>query len=116
MRGGLCTILADGENTGGSYIVIEQMVRRGRVNTTHVFDDGEIVLLLDQKVRIAIKQALVFMPREHVSAVSVISNSAHCFNITTPGRLIGMFRLLARLLRRKSLHGRASGIKSLMLG
>lgn len=94
LRGSLYTILASGESTGGSYSVIEQRFCKGPVNAPHIFDDkdeiyyifdGEMTFLLDEKVKTAKKGALVFVPRGHVSAVTVTSETALCLNIVTPG-------------------------------
>jgi quercetin dioxygenase-like cupin family protein len=91
--GGLWTILATGAQTGGSYCMIEQKLRKGPISVPHVFNDtdevfyildGKMTFLLGDRVESAEKGAFIFIPRGAISTARVDSAEAHCLNLHTP--------------------------------
>lgn len=94
VRDGLWTILASGKETGNSYSLLEQRLRRGKVYSAHIFKDrdvvyyvleGKLTILHGGKVETADKGAFVFVPRGTVHAVLVESDEALVLNLHTPG-------------------------------
>ena len=91
--GGLWTVLASGEKTGGSYCLIEQRLRKGPLaaprqhadsDEVYYVLDGELSFLLGNRIERASKGSLVFIPRGFVHGVRVDSAEAHCLNLHTP--------------------------------
>lgn len=98
--GGLWTVLASGEQTGGSYCMIEQLLPQGPAAPPHLFADrdevfyildGEATFLLGDRVEKASKGALVFIPRGTVHGFRVDSPTMSVLNLHTPA---GFERLL----------------------
>ena len=91
--GGLWTVLASGEQTAGSYCMFEQLLPSGPAAPPHLHQgmdevfyvlDGEVVFLLGDRIEVAGKGALVFIPRGTVHGFRVNGASARLLNLYTP--------------------------------
>ena len=98
---GLWTVLADGAATDGSYSLFERVMRRGPGAAPHVHVDtdevlyvldGELEVLLGDRVERAGKGDLVFVPRGDVHGFAVRSAAARFLDLYTPS---GYERVLA---------------------
>ena len=100
---GCWSVLADTASTGGSYSVFEVEHPRGVVGEPHVNDgadvaiyvlDGELEMLLDNRVERLRAGSFAFAPRGTVQATRITSNTARYLAIhTAPGieRLLRAF-------------------------
>lgn len=111
-EGGLWTILASGEQTGKSYCLIEQRLRKGPVAAPHIHADsdeiyyildGEMTFLLGDRIESASKGALIFIPRGTVHCIRVDSDEAHCLNLHTPSGFEKLLELLGTQAAEKTL-------------
>ncbi|KAF4620118.1 hypothetical protein G7Y89_g14702 [Cudoniella acicularis] len=89
---GCWTILASGEQTGGSYTLLEVIFRKGLVIEPRIYKDkdeifyifdGKMTFLLGDKVLPATKGSLIYIPSTTVYSAKVESKGAHCVNIHT---------------------------------
>ncbi len=90
---GLWTVLADDASTAGSYCLFEQRLRAGPAAPPHLHEaadevfyvlDGEIELLLGDRLEVARKGALAFIPRGTVHGFGVGGSGARLLNLYTP--------------------------------
>jgi quercetin dioxygenase-like cupin family protein len=93
--GGLWSVLADSEQTDGSYTLIEQLMSPGPQAPPHVHEkadevfyilDGEAEFLLSDRLQKAGSGALIFIPRGMVHGFRVTSDRpCRALNLYTPG-------------------------------
>ncbi len=91
--GGLWTVLADGASTAESYCLFEQLLPAGPAAPPHLHEaadevfyvlEGEIELLLGDRLQVARKGALAFIPRGTVHGFRVNGAGARMLNLYTP--------------------------------
>ena len=104
---GSWSILADTTSTGASYCVFEIEMPRGQGDAPHIHDyadkacyvfDGELDVLVDDKVHRLNRGSFIFIPRGSVQALRVTSETARYLTIhMLPGyeRLIRAFGTVA---------------------
>jgi len=99
--GGLWTTLADEASSGGSYCMFEQIMPNGFAAPLHLHEatdevifvlEGDLDVLLGDRVESVPANSLVFIPRGTAHAVHVNGETAKLLNIYTPA---GMERLVA---------------------
>ncbi|HET8537422.1 MAG TPA: quercetin 2,3-dioxygenase [Solirubrobacteraceae bacterium] len=102
--GGLTTIKADGEATGGRVMVTEQLAPRGGGSPLHVHHnedewfyvlEGELTIWVDGETIVAGAGAFVFGPRDVPHTFVVSSDEARFLLVTEPGDFAGFIRALA---------------------
>jgi len=90
--GGLWIVLADGASTGGSYCLFEETMPKGPAAPPHLHEnmdevfymlDGEAEFLLEDRLEVALRGAMVFIPRGCVHAFRVNSESSRFLNLYT---------------------------------
>lgn len=100
---GLCSVLADGELTDGSYCLFERHLPKSggepphvQVNADEMFYmlDGEAEFLLGDHIETASKGALVFIPKGTVHAFRIKCETARFLNLHTPS---GFERIVSTL-------------------
>ena len=91
--GGAVSVLATGEQTGGSYCLLEQTLSAGPAAPPHLHEaadevfyvlDGTVTFLLGDRVENAGRGALVFIPRGTVHGFRVGSTTARLLNLYMP--------------------------------
>ena len=106
MQGILWTMLADADDTGGRYSMMEQLLPKGSgppphkhlwSDETFYILDGTISVLLDGEIMIATKGAFIHVARNTSHAFRVDSDTARFLNGYTPA---SMEALVAELGRR----------------
>ena len=90
---GRWTILASGEQTGGSYCLLEVRFRKGVAIEPRIYSkekdemfyvlDGNMTFLLANRVATAAKGSFVFIPSGTVYSARVDSEEARCLNLHT---------------------------------
>lgn len=102
--GGLATIKADGDRTGGRVMVTEQRVPRGGGSPLHVHHnedewfyvlEGELTVWVDGETIVAPAGGFVFGPRDIPHTFIVSSDEARFLLVTEPGDFAGFVRALA---------------------
>ena len=110
--GGLWSVLASGEQTGGSYSVLEQILPQGPAAPPHQHEtmdevfyllEGNATFLLGDRVQVAGKGAFVFIPRGTVHGFRVDSPTARLLNLYTPAGFERMLPLLGQPTRQQTL-------------
>lgn len=110
--GGLWSVLASGEQTGGSYSLLEQLFPKGPAAPPHLHEgmdevfyilDGEASFLLGDRIEHAGKGAMVFIPRGTVHAFRVDSPTARVLNLYTPAGFERTLVLLAQSTDKREL-------------
>ena len=105
MQGILWTMLADHEDTGGRWSMMEQLMPMGAgppphrhlwSDETFYILDGEITFLLDTEVRMAGKGSFVNIARNTRHAFRVDSDTARILNGYTPASMEAMVAELGR--------------------
>jgi quercetin dioxygenase-like cupin family protein len=93
LQGILWTMLADAQDTGGRWSMMEQLLPQGSgppphkhvwSDETFYILDGTITFLLEDELRIATKGAFVMIPRNTRHAFRVDSDTARFLNGYTP--------------------------------
>ncbi len=102
--GGLTTIKADGDATGGRVLVTEQRAPRGSGSPLHVHHnedewfyvlEGELTISVDGDTVVAPAGAFVFGPRDVPHTFVVSSEQARFLLVTEPAGFEGFVRALA---------------------
>lgn len=110
--GGLFTVLASSEQTGNSFCLIEQLLPNGPGEPPHVHSkadevfyilDGEATFLLEDRIELAPKDSVVFIPRGTVHAFRIDSPTAVVLNWCTPGGLERMLPVMGQRAREHTL-------------
>jgi len=110
--GGLWTVLADGASTNGSFCLFEQLMPSGPAAPPHLHEgmdevfyvlEGETVFLLGDRIEVAGKGALVFIPRGTVHGFRVNGASARLLNLYTPADFERSVMLLGQPTDRRTL-------------
>ena len=110
--GGLWSVLASGEQTGGSYSLLEQLFPQGPAAPPHLHEgmdeafyllDGEATFLLGDRVVTAGKGAFVFVPRGTVHGFRVDSPTIRLLNLYTPAGFERTLTLLAHPTEKREL-------------
>jgi mannose-6-phosphate isomerase-like protein (cupin superfamily) len=102
--GGLTTIKADGQGTGGRALVTEQLAPRGSGSPLHVHHnesewfyvlEGELTIWVAGRTVVAPAGAFVFGPRDVPHTFIVSSERARFLLVTEPAGFEGFIRALA---------------------
>ena len=102
--GGLTTIKADSDTTGGRVMVTEQRIPRGGGSPLHVHHnedewfyvlEGELTIWVDGDTHVAPAGSFVFGPRDIPHTFIVSSGLARFLLVTEPGDFAGFVRALA---------------------
>ena len=110
--GGLWSVLASGDQTGGSYSLLEQVLPQGPAAPPHVHEgmdevfyllDGEATFLLGDRVERAGTGSFVFIPRGTVHGFRVDSPSVQLLNLYTPAGFERTLPLLAQPTEQRTL-------------
>lgn len=89
---GTWSILADGNQTGGSYCLLEVTWKHGQAISTRIYKEkdeilyvfkGELTLMLGDRTVTAAEGSLAFIPSGTVYNVQVESEEARCLNLHT---------------------------------
>lgn len=105
MQGILWTMLADADDTGGRYSMMEQVLPKGSgppphkhlwSDETFYILDGTITFLLEGEMRTATKGAFVHVARNTRHAFRVDSDTARFLNGYTPASMEAMVAELGR--------------------
>lgn len=112
MQGILWTMLADGEETGGRWSMMEQLLPKGSGPPPHkhvwsdesfYILDGEITFLLEGEVKTAGKGAFVMVARNTRHAFRVDSDTARFLNGYTPASMEAMVAELGKRTDQRTL-------------
>ena len=112
MQGILWTMLADAEDTGGRWSMMEQLLPKGSgppphkhlwSDETFYILDGTITFLLDGELRTATKGAFVMIARNTRHAFRVDSDTARFLNGYTPASMEAMVAELAKRTDQRTL-------------
>lgn len=99
---GTWTVLADGDQTGGCYCLLEVRWSKGTVIPSRVYRErdemiyvlsGELSLRLNDRVEKAEQGSLVYVPSGTVYSAKVESEHAHCLNLHTKSGFEDFVRL-----------------------
>lgn len=102
-QGGLHSLLASGEQTGGVYCLTEQTFPQGIVTDPHIDRvadevyyvlEGRCTFLLDDKIETIEREGMVFIPKGVIEAMRIDSSMAIVLNLHTPS---GYKRLVSAL-------------------
>ena len=111
-EGSLWSILADGKQTGGVYLMVEMLVPRGGGQIPHIHKDqdevfyileGTAQVLVGDHVEMANKGDLVFIPRGILHGFRVESESLLFLNLHTPAGLEKMLPIFADVAAARTL-------------
>ena len=89
---GAWAVLADTEQTGGSYCFLEVRWQKGVVIPTRIYSDrdemvyvldGELTFRLNDRIEKVEKGSLVYIPKGTVYSARVDSDGAHCLDLHT---------------------------------
>ena len=112
MQGILWTMLADADDTGGRYSMMEQLLPKGSgppphkhlwSDETFYILDGTITFLLEGEIRTATKGAFVNVARNTRHAFRVDSDTARFLNGYTPASMEAMVAELGRRTEQRTL-------------
>jgi mannose-6-phosphate isomerase-like protein (cupin superfamily) len=101
-RGGMVTYLAEAEDTGGSYCLIDALMEAGKEPPPHVHTrEDELFYVLDGSFDVYIgeesfgveKGGCVFLPRFKPHAFIIRSSRLHVLALFTPGGIEKAFRV-----------------------
>ena len=112
--GYLLTFLATGEQTGGSYALVEELGRKGvsaepplhvhtREEESFYIIEGEMEFYVEDKVIHAPAGALVVLPRGVPHRFEIASEEIRCLNLITPAGFEGFYRDLSEPARELTL-------------
>ncbi|MGH3089051.1 MAG: quercetin 2,3-dioxygenase [Rubrobacteraceae bacterium] len=112
--GCLLTFLATGEETGGSYTLVEEYGRKGvgaeppmhahtREEETFYVVEGEMKFHVGGEVVPAPAGTLVVLPRGVAHRFEIVSDEVRCLNLLTPAGFEGFFRELGEPAREAAL-------------
>ena len=112
MQGILWTMLADAEDTGGRWSMMEQLLPKGSgppphkhlwSDETFYILDGEITFLIENELRTATKGAFINVARNTRHAFRVDSDTARFLNGYTPASMEAMVAELGRRTDQRTL-------------
>lgn len=97
--GGLLTIKAGAEETGGSLFIFEDQMVRGKVTPLHSHNEDEVLYVLEGEIVVHISGAehhlgrdgIAFAPRGTPHAFMVASDTARVLTVLTPGSAAGFY-------------------------
>ena len=99
--GGVFTMMATTAETGGSLLLFEDRVVRGKMTPMHLHPhddelcyvlDGELLVHIDGAERVVRAGGLFFAPRGVAHSFLVTSETAHLLAIVTPGQAEAFYR------------------------
>lgn len=101
--GWLLTFLATGEETGGTYALVEEVGRKGasgvpplhvhaREEESFYIIEGEMTFYVSDEVITAPSGTLVVLPRRVPHRFEITSEEVRCLNLITPAGFEGFYR------------------------
>jgi quercetin dioxygenase-like cupin family protein len=97
--GGLLTVKATAEETGGSLFIFEDQMVRGKVTPLHSHNEDEVLYVLEGEIVVHIsgtehrleRNGIAFAPRGTPHAFKVASDTARVLTVLTPGSAAGFY-------------------------
>jgi quercetin dioxygenase-like cupin family protein len=91
--GGLLTIKASAEETGGSLFIFEDQMVHGKVTPLHSHEEDEVLFVLEGEIVLHVdgaehrlgRDGIAFAPRGAPHAFKVVSGTARVITMLTPG-------------------------------
>jgi quercetin dioxygenase-like cupin family protein len=99
--GGILTMKATGEETGGAFLLFEDAMSAGKTTPLHVHEgEDELLYVLEGEILVAIDGeehqlgagSVAFAPRGVPHAFLVVSPTARLLTLLTPGSAEGFYR------------------------